>query len=307
VAHPKTLRAFLDRAKRNGIEVWVVEGDPYYLTLTGQRIVMQRARTIQAFNETLPQAIRLKGVQYDIEPYLMPGYFANPSLWNLAYVSLMDKVKTETGLAIDSVLPFWFDQARLPVEANGKQPLFLDAISAVVDKVTVMDYRTNPDDIEQMAKPFLEWGNRRSKPVAIALETGSLPDDSFDAYRPEPWGLRRQSRLWLVPYGPEHQLLVLLSSSANLRVGEAFRYSHSIQVPSQRVTYHKQFEQFESDLGIVTQRLSKWSSFSGMAIHYWGSYRQLKKAVSPVKSLSRPALKNSPFSRSELNIALPTP
>ena len=288
LGYPKTLKAFLAEAYRQGIHVWVVEGSPYGLTVSGQKTVLQRARTYQAFNATLPQAHRLKGIQYHIEPYLMPGYYANPALWNQAYVALMNQVKTETGFALDSVLPFWFDQARVPrlmpgvmsgvmprlmPDASGS---FLDALAPYVDTVTVMDYRTRPEAIESFAQPFLAWGQQSGKPVVVALETGPLPDESFEAYRPLGWSTHRRARLWLLPYDTDHKLLVLLKQGANLgSAGEAFRFSHHVTVPASRVTYHDQFARFQGDLTDVSRRLQRWPAFGGMAIHFWGSYKAL--------------------------------
>lgn len=268
VQDAKALKQFVVKARRAGISVWVVEGDPHDLLPQGQERVLRRAQAYKAFNQQVDRRFQLAGIQYDIEPYLMSGYFVNPKQWNQAYVALLQTVSTKTGFALESVLPFWFASAQ-----TDHQPL-LEALAPVVERVTVMDYRTNVKEVVQFAQPFLAWGMKYRKPVSIALETSPLPDETFEVFRLSASG---RGPLWIVPMEGSGSLLVLFKEDQTHAGDWGYRYSHSVKVMAQKLTFDGQKETLKTVLPEVKQALNPWRSFEGIALHYWQTVEPLLK------------------------------
>jgi len=74
------LATFINNAFMENISVWAVEGDPHAVIKDQRTIFIQRAKIYAAYNSRIKKESRLKGIQYDIEPYLMPGYALDESL-----------------------------------------------------------------------------------------------------------------------------------------------------------------------------------------------------------------------------------
>lgn len=73
VGQRAALQSFITEATRRGIGVWVVDGDPHAITPQARGEFVQRARAYDEYNRGVAENYRLQGIQYDIEPYLVPG------------------------------------------------------------------------------------------------------------------------------------------------------------------------------------------------------------------------------------------
>jgi hypothetical protein len=110
-------------------------------------------------------------VQFDIEPYLIAGYSMSEDLWNDAYVATIQQLKDAAATRVELAVPFWWLNARVRGER------VMDRLAASIDSVAVVDYRTDVESIERLARPWLEWGGGHRRQVRIALEAGSLPNE----------------------------------------------------------------------------------------------------------------------------------
>jgi hypothetical protein len=250
---PDRLRAFLREATERGIRVWAVEGDPRAVTQSERSMVAQRARALRAFNGTGSPG--LHGVQYDIEPYLVPGYALNEDLWNEAYVATIEELQKAADMPIELAVPFWWLNART---ASGR---VMDRVVAFIESVAVMDYRTEPDVIERLAQPWLEWGDRQKRRIRVALEAGRLPDEARYHFRPAPSGT-----LWRMRVG-EADALVLLRSPQTNPSGTVFRMVATSTFEASSVTFFGRSEQLRAMLPELEQRLGRHNSFAGIALH----------------------------------------
>jgi hypothetical protein len=119
-------------------------------------------------------------VQYDIEPYTLPGWGAHPvdyRGWTRAVRALAAAARRPVHL----VLPFWI------ADDEGGERL-LREVAGSVSGVTAMAYRTDPAAIAQIAEPLLNWGAAARKPVRIALEAGPVAAEIEEAFRPAATG-----------------------------------------------------------------------------------------------------------------------
>lgn len=256
VTSPDLLKQFLVRAHQQGVRVWAVDGDRFALLPEARKDFLARAKAYAAFNaQTAPDA-KIDGLQFDIEPYLVPGYNLDSPTWNESYLTLLKGVKTETDLAVEVVLPFWFQQQK------AGQQLFLDQLAEWVDGLAIMDYRTDTEQIHHFAKPFLDWGVAYNKPVQIALESGFLPDTPTQVYRPAFSG-----DLYLLRKN-NFNLLILLNEPIKAPLqGKSFAFSHASSSASRQVTFYRQSDQLTRTLTELQPLLTPWKSFAGMAIH----------------------------------------
>jgi hypothetical protein len=257
VQSPERLAAFIRRAGAADINVWAVDGDPNMVQLQERPATLERARAYARFNRTMPPGARLKGLQFDVEPYLLAGYELATDAWEQRYAELVkalhasDPDIAQRRLTLEMVVPFWWSD----------KPGLLDAIAPWVTGLVVMDYRTDASEIYRFAVPFLDWGERHGKAVRIALEAGPIAPDTRYRYEQAPRG-----ELWQVQLGEQHFLLMLRSALPN-PLGAAFRLASSYEISGSATTFHGNTERLLRQLPELESIFSAWSGFSGMALH----------------------------------------
>jgi hypothetical protein len=255
IVHAKELERFIERATAEGVRVWAVVGDPRAVFPGERPRFVRRAEAYAAYNRCVDAPARLAGVQYDIEPYVLPGYQLDPEPWNSAYLETISALKAAAAMPLEAVLPFWY--AWQTVQGR---PL-LDRLAPCVDSVAVMDYRTDPTLVQQFAEPFLSWGVRTGRPVRIALEAGALPDQMRRHYRPAASG-----ELWLSRVGESDVLILLKRPGRNPR-GLTFREHHVSRFLASRMTFHENEASLTALIPRLEAQWGAWSSFAGLALH----------------------------------------
>lgn len=255
----EALQTFIKAASQKGISVWAVDGDRFALLPSGQAPFLNRAQAYAAYNQSVRDGEKLSGIQYDIEPYLMSGFALDAPSWNNRYREFLAAAKSTTGFPIEIALPFWFHTQKI-----GNR-LFLDEVAPSIDGIAIMDYRTDPAQVQQLAKPYLKWGERNRKRITVALETVPLPDSISQVYRPSNTGT-----LWL--WQKEGQAILVrlkqpIRQTMTRRQDKLFAYSHSVTSPASNVTFYRDTEHLKRLLPDFENRFRRWPSFAGMAIH----------------------------------------
>ena len=255
VAEPAVLERFVTEASKAGISVWAVVGDPLAVLPEGRRQYVDMARAYAAYNRGAPPGARLAGLQLDIEPYLNRGYHIDTEGWLSAYLETLSQVRAHATMPLDVAVPFWW----------GRQPyrdgMFLDHLRPLVEVVTVMNYRTERQQIMDFAEPFLAWGVRARKSIRIGLEAGPIPDESQHIFRNS-----AQGDLWLVPLGTNALMLSLNTPQAN-PAGTAYHYSHTLDRKSNNITFHQNIGTMRKLLPELENMWHAWPSFDGIALH----------------------------------------
>ncbi|MEM8766136.1 MAG: hypothetical protein AAGE43_01730 [Pseudomonadota bacterium] len=255
VSHPEALAEFIRRAAERRIDVWAVEGDPHAVLPSGQTHFAERARALDAFNAGQPAAERLAGVQYDIEPYLLPEFALDQDAWLAAYVETIAGLKRELTMPLEVAVPFWWSGL---TTGGGR---LLDRLAPHVDGVNVMNYRTDPVLLQQFAEPFLAWGATEGVAVRIALEAGPIADEDRWHYRAAESG-----RLWLRKIGGE-DVLVLLDRPRPSPTGLALSLSHQSQLVGSHITFKGDLTRMQGVMAELELIWSVWPSFAGLALH----------------------------------------
>lgn len=255
VTNPEALALFTARASAAGIEVWVVEGDPAAVTVEGRLDFVARAGALADYNAAQGSGAQLHGVQYDIEPYLLPGFDLAREDWLAAYLKTLRQLRGSLLLPMEVAVPFWWSDL---VVAD--RPI-LDAMTASVDGVTVMNYRTDPAQLYANAVAYLEWGQNSDRHVRIALETGELVDQTLRSFRRNDIG-----RLWQVEIGNRTALMLRDKPVANPH-GPAFAQTHIVNVPASRTTFFGARGELEELLPKLSRQLTGWPAYAGIALH----------------------------------------
>lgn len=253
VADAARLAAFIGEASRRGIEVWSVDGDPYMVLPQEHAAAVQRVRAYAAYNRSVEPEARLRGLQFDVEHYLVAGYEFNAPALDRHYAALVEALRGAAGgLPLEFVVPFWWsDKSEL-----------LKSLAAHAWGLTVMDYRTDPEQILRFGAPFLDWAALHGKRVRIALEAGPIDAEWQRRYVKAAGG-----ELWLVELD-RLPVLVLLRQAQDAPAGvQAFRFASERLIDGSATTFHRDPARMLSLLPALEADFSAWAGFEGMALH----------------------------------------
>ncbi len=254
VMRPHELADFIRRARAEGLSVNAAEGDPEMISTSGLAHALARAAAFADYQRAHPDA-RLAGIQYDIEPYVAPGFASDPArAWRM-WASALARLSAALGTRVDAVVPFWL------LDSEGGQAA-LEASAAALERITIMAYRTEPAAVLAAAAPLVEWASARRLPVAIALETGALDAERRDRFVPASEG-----ELHLVGLGDLAGAILLDRPQPAAPGTTAFRRLFTTSADQSRVTFHGQPERLADTLREITPDLAAWPMTAGIALH----------------------------------------
>lgn len=257
VADADQLSEFISMASARGVGVWAVEGDPGMATPDGREQALLRLQALHRYQAAAPSAARLGGVQYDIEPYLLPAYRADPHWVAGQWAQTIQALRQHSKLKLDMVLPFWLPQSPMA-------GIVLSALLQASDSVTIMAYRVDPEAIQQVAEPLLAWGAAQGIPVYVALEAGFLDDELTQFYGEAATG--QAARLWLLPATGETDA-VLLPGALFLNKGKGYNFLREQASPAARVSFLGDHARMLHTARQLQPALRAWGSYAGMAYH----------------------------------------
>lgn len=256
VKHADELAAFVTQARARKISVWAVLGDPAAVLPQGTQHFAAMAGAYAAYNAQAVAEARLAGLQLDIEPYLLPGYQLAPEVWQARYVETIQAIHAAApSLALNLALPFWWGEAGYGGSA------LLDKLAGAVSGITVMDYRTDADEIKRFAQPFLHWGEQHGKDIAIALEALPIADEERRSY------FRAERGELLHVTLAQYHILMLLDAPARVDGAVSYRYSHAGSFKGGSISFAGRLPQLEALLPELEADFGRWPSFAGMALH----------------------------------------
>lgn len=253
VTDAPALARFVRAAAARGIAIDAVEGDPRMVRPDGRTHALARARAIAAYQRAAAPPERLSTIQYDVEPYLLPEFGADPAATLAAWSTLLRDLAQTLGAPIDAVIPFWL--LNTPDGAAA-----LDALAGRLSALTVMAYRTDPALVTVFAEPALAWGRAHDVPVRVALEAGPLADETERLYA-------------AAPAGP-----LALVESANGAAVIALRTDRRLPnalapagpptlVRAAKISFLGDEAQLRATAAALLPHLSAWPAFAGLSLH----------------------------------------
>lgn len=262
VREPARLAAFVRRANARGIRVLSVDGDPHMVLPEQQPALARMVRAYLNYNAGVEPAARLAGLQFDVEPYLLPDYQllehgAGKVDWDARYLAMAHTLREAAGsLHLELVVPFWWD---------GKTAL-LDGLAPLVDTLSVMDYRTDPAQVSEFAMPFLDWGARHGRQVRIALEAGEIAAETQRRYVRAQAG--EAAGLLRLKVGGQQVLALLREPVAAAADAEAFRLQSTREIDGSATSFHRDKQSLLRLLPALESDFSAWDgAFGGIALH----------------------------------------
>jgi hypothetical protein len=261
VREPAALARFIRAAGKRGIRVLSVDGDPHMVLPDHQAALARMARAYGAYNASVAPGARLAGLQFDVEPYLLPEYGAGKVDWDARYLAMARTLREAAGsLRLELVVPFWWD---------GKTAL-LDGLAPLVDALVVMDYRTDRAQVTEFALPFLDWGARHGKQVRIALEAGEIAAETQRRYVRAAAG--EAADLLRLRVDGQQVLAVLKEAVETSGAGPApadhFRLQSTREIDGSATTFHKNKDALLRLLPELEADFSAWDgAFGGIALH----------------------------------------
>jgi hypothetical protein len=257
VREPARLAAFIRSAGARGIHVLSVDGDPHMVLPDQQSALARMAGAYAAYNASVEPAARLAGLQFDVEPYLLPEYGAGKVDWDARYLAMARTlVDAAGGLRLELVVPFWWD---------GKTAL-LDDLAPLADALVVMDYRTDPAQVSAFAVPFLDWAARHGRQVRIALEAGEIAPETQRRYVRA--GAGEAITLLRVKAGGQQVLAMLRDPAAGAPDLDGFRLQSSREIDGSATTFHNNKPALLRLLPALENDFSAWGeAFGGLSLH----------------------------------------
>lgn len=245
---------FVAQAHRAGVAVAVVEGDPSMALEAGRATALDRLSVLADYQGRIEPEARILGLQYDIEPYLLPSYAHHPEQVFKGWAKTIEALGQATSLELDMVLPFWLADNAIAAR------LVLPALR-VAKRVTVMAYRTDEAELQAAAEPLLAWGARAGIPVHVAVEAGPLEDKRSRVYARAPLG-----ELWVSPQDGG-ALALLLDRSRPGGSAPVFGLSHENTVSAGHVSFLGDDKRLHRVIAATVPSFRSWPSFAGLAFH----------------------------------------
>lgn len=210
----------------------------------------------------------MSGVQLDIEPYLLPGFLKDEAQLR-RYVETIDTLKAVIGgrVRLSMVIPFWLASPTL-----AGRPLAY-AVMDRVDEVAVMSYRTDLDEVQDIAEDILRYGDLVGTRVWLAVETTPLPVEQHVVLRRELDPDRADAML-----DHDRRLLQWMPLTGGLSLStrrEWFRMHHRFTVRPERLTFAGRSQ---AEVSASVKRIAETTShpsFSGVIIHDVDGFRAL--------------------------------
>ena len=281
-----------------GMRIHALAGDPRWALQPYHREALAVLDAVAAYQKQYPHA-PFVGVHYDIEPYLLPGFFGQRQPQFLQdYVSLAQQLyaraQTE-GLLLSYALPHWFDAPdeftgqRLLAHWQGETQPFYTWLQRFSDAIALMDYKTvvtGPQGIVASAEAELAFARAHGKKVWIALETMALPDEQLFVFSGSPRSQRPQETALAVFLQGQTWRFAVLYSGQSLPEGATqtlyWPLKAYAQVDAAQLSFaQKGAEALTQVLQATQNTLGQDPAFGGMAVHHSESFLALMSQQSP--------------------------
>lgn len=257
VNSPEQLKSFIREASRNGVKIWAVIGDRHDVLPESSSILHTRITAYRNYNARVANSEQLAGVQLDIEPYLLPGHTLAKDLWRDRYLETVRAAKQSAGesLHIDLVMPVWWG------EHENWGAKLLNELTLPGISLTIMNYRTDYRQLLAGMTPFLDWGIRNEQGVRVALETGSLADETQRAYRRNTQGELWQLQIDATP------ILVLFDQVQQGLPGVAMSQRFERVFSADKLSFQGDHLRLNDIANRLSEELRDSPSFAGIALH----------------------------------------
>ncbi len=253
IADREKVLSFIGRLSSGGIKVHAVEGDPRMASSAGRAHALDRAQVLRSFRVAAGGA--LASFQYDIEPYLMPQFDADPARWWDEWAISVNDLARVLGEKVSVAVPFWM------LGQPGAQDALQKARGSI-SAIVVMAYRTDAEELRRIAGKWLDWGGSQGIMIRIALENGALPVEYLRTYT-----LAEQGALLVERTGATDRLLLFDSVVPGSSTRVAYSYTKETELSPTRISFMNDRPNLNKVLQQLQEDLPAWKAFGGMLVH----------------------------------------
>lgn len=152
---------------------------------------------VKEYNDLYPRA-KVRGLQYDVEPYLLATYEKNQSSVLLPFIEFIDESTTQMekmDAKFSIVIPHFYDSAQKwtpTLTYKGEEAFPFTHLLNILDRkdgssIIIMSYRNffeGKDGVEELSVPELKEASTKghSTKIIIAQETGDVSPDYVTFY-----------------------------------------------------------------------------------------------------------------------------
>lgn len=315
-ANPERLAALIQTLHEAHISVHALDGAPYFAEPLHHQTVFSTLDALAKFQATQPSVRRFDGVHYDIEPYLLPGFFGvRQEALTTSYLSLVKAMHQRTqalNIPLGLSLPFWLDMPdeftgnALLAEIEGVTAPLYEQLQRHSDYIALMDYKTQlcgQGGILESAQNELRFAQKHNKKVVIGLETMDLPDEQLLLFKGPPRRERPQGSsvvfyqtesladtVWQVQHLPPSTSETSLPPEiATAQTRWYWPLTPYAQVKSEQLSFAKKGPEALTDvLQGAENTLGQDPAFGGIALHHSESlFLLMEKAENPFHFISK--------------------
>jgi hypothetical protein len=197
----EALKDLILLAGQHNITTAALRGHPKMFFSKNHERALRELRAVIAFNDTLPEDMRLKGIKYDVEPYCAKDWKAEGTTLEAAmrdYLAFLVKARTvlrkeapRLWLATD--VPFWWDKDEFVLDFEGERKRYNEHVQDLTDFIVIMSYRRSAYEVLNSVEVERKYAKRIHKVIYLSLETIKLKQDPHISF----WGLPNEA-LWKV-------------------------------------------------------------------------------------------------------------
>ena len=306
------LRGLLRQLSGIGVSTLALDGAAEYALPEHHEVVERTIHNVARYNQAVDPAERFAGLHYDVEPYLLAEY-SGAARWPILrdYLRLLERAHAlaqSADLSFEAAIPFWFDTVVIPPGLEDDPAVLRPLSEQVIDRtdsVALMDYRTmgvGPNGTLAMGESELLYASQKGRRVVLGLETTMLPDrDVYRFYDRGSPGLPATAgdKAWVVAVQRgEEAVMYLLRGDGLRRLREDLKANGRIDsrtttvrhwevlvqipVPASRITFYDLGpSELHEVIDITRASARRYPAFSGIAVHYYKSYRRLLEVGDP--------------------------
>lgn len=202
IAYRELLRNYVLKARKYGISVMGLTGDKSWSEPEDRYLAFIALDEVLSYNRSVIEKERLRGLQYDIEPYNLDIFPGNETSIITNYLdtvkALKDRVdslpKNERSFNLAFALPYWFDgeNGNIPEVTYGSKTAYpfyhvADILRSLPNStVILMAYRNAPEGengtIALVSKEFAYTKQQRNLKLVVAQETVNVDPSTITFY-----------------------------------------------------------------------------------------------------------------------------
>ncbi|OUQ88836.1 hypothetical protein B5G50_07950 [Brevibacillus brevis] len=174
-------RDFIREATEMGIEVHAVAGHPAWALKSNEKRMMNIVHWVKSYNREAKKNERIRGIQLDIEPYLLPFWENDQKRiireWQANVQAFTAEVSEDEELVSSAAIPFWLDDIPVP----GQEDMSLSKwMIGQFDTVCIMAYRdtlSGQNGILNLIDQEMKEADELEKRVLVAVNMKPLDED----------------------------------------------------------------------------------------------------------------------------------